>query len=373
MTTPQAAGYPSSDSRTEAEIKQFLEDLLQIQKELIGGRTTEQLTITAGAVVPTGAVLEILSESGFSDNLDAITATNHPNGRALLVKASSGHTITVRDGQNNIELVRNIDMILDSANAWLLLVFDGSKWQEAGRFHSTLAAHQSFLGLQIGTDVQAFDAELAALAGLVSAANKIPRFTGSGTADLLDFLDEDDLASNSATAIPSQQSVKAYVDAAPSAVGQIVSTFYNTPTSQVLTANVNNDITGIEVAITPASTSSRFLIYARWTGEVSSGHNALFSVTRNNTEINVGVAEGSRPVGTITLSENFGDANNDSSTPENTSFMVLDAPATAAEITYRLVVLHSSAVTFYTNRTISDSNGAGFERTSSEIIVVELL
>jgi hypothetical protein len=127
----------------------------------------------------------------------------------------------------------------------LALTYSGTALPVAsgGTGGTSASAARTALGLAIGTDVQAYDAELAALAALTSAADKGVMFSGSGTASTYDLtaagralLDDADaaaqrttlglgtvatlasdtdtsLAANSDARVATQKAVKAYVDA----------------------------------------------------------------------------------------------------------------------------------------------------------------
>lgn len=158
---------------------------------------------------------------------------------------------------------------------------------------------------------------------------------------------------------------------------QVKNTLYTTPSSQSVTTGTETPISGIEVNITPYSASSRILIMARWTGEITTNtHDVVFFISRNNTKINSQSAAdaGARMSGAISTAINYAASSgpDNNTTPDSAFISTIDSPNTTDELTYKLGIITGNNVTVYANRTIADTNELTRERTTSEIIVMEI-
>lgn len=261
---------------------------------------------------------------------------------SLLAAADAGdgfEFIVKNIGSNDVIIDPDLSETIDDASTLTLkegrsvrVMCDGDEWYTHG----------------VAVSFQLSDDELEALAGVVSAANTIPYFTAPDTASLLDFKDEDDMSSDSATAVPSQQSVKAYVDNNQK-VAQVVFTAISGGTS---TSDIPDDNTtptnteGTEIysqAITLASASSKVLIQSGFNLGMSGGQRAVASLFRGSTNI-----------GTVVLRDG-------TSTMQTINFNILDEPSTAGSVTYSIRVGRGTAGgTVYYNQEHSGAkyNGA---------------
>jgi hypothetical protein len=137
-------------------------------------------TITLGTTGLTFAQFSGAGQITAGDGLTKSGSTlNVGAGTGITVNADTVQISATYAGQSTITTLGTVTAGTWNATA-IAVAYGGTGATDAGTARTNL-------GLAIGTDVQAYDAELAALAGLTSAANKLPYFTGSGTASLTDI------------------------------------------------------------------------------------------------------------------------------------------------------------------------------------------
>ncbi len=126
------------------------------------------------------------------------------------------------------------------------------------------------------------------------------------------------------------------------------------------------DVTGLSVTITPSSSSNKILVTGVMILSQDSGNLWGARLLRNGTLINAGDASGSAGRGLMNASSTGVHSENP------VPFTYLDSPATTSACTYKLQVYSEASLAVWVNRTSGNISDDRQQRTSSNIIVMEI-
>jgi len=128
------------------------------------------------------------------------------------------------------------------------------------------------------------------------------------------------------------------------------------------------DVTGLTATITPSNSNNRILVIVSVNAGANPAGVACFKLQRNNADIVIGDAAGSRVRTTFTYYAGSGD---NPSAGVGTNF--LDSPSTTSATTYKIVInSNTSGQTVGVNRTMTDSDVSSSQRNTSTITLMEI-
>jgi hypothetical protein len=163
---------------------------------------------------------------------------------------------------------------------------------------------------------------------------------------------------------------------APGHTLQVVQTHLTGRYAQSYSSSVVTDLTDFSATITPKSTSSKILVFARWFGEwgnTGSVYNSVWGIKRSGTRIGEQSDPGATVVTALTGTALSYEASDAASTPETMNMFYMDSPNTTSAITYNIFFITDNASTIYTNRTVSWANNTtGYELGTSTLILMEI-
>ncbi len=258
---------------------------------------------------------------------------------------------------------------------------------QGGTGATSASAARAGLGVAIGSDVQAYDADLSAIAGI--ATNGVVALTGAGTAaartitgsagrvsvtngdgvsgnPTVDW-DGVQVRKNSAGSTFTRRRINLIegsnvtltvaddaggdeVDVTVTAntgAGKVLQCLEYVDTTNRSTTSTSNTNTTILLAITPSSTSNKVRITAGVNAGASGSLIGRFTIYRGSTDLT--------PAGVDSLAAYRPTTGDETSGTQNITFAITDSPATTSSTTYE-IVWRTTAGTLYLGRRGSDTS-----------------